>query len=289
MSFSENLQYLRKKQNLTQEQFAEQMEVSRQAVSKWESGQSYPEMEKLLQICEQFGCSMDSLIKGDVTEAAKEDSTGYNRHMNRYSIMVSSAVALIIFSVAIIASLDGIVSEAVTSIILFVLIGIAVYILIIAGISHQYYRRRYPDIDNFYTEEQHANFNRIFAIAIASGVSLIVFSLCLNIWLEYTVIPYSEQISGGVFLLCTAVAVGIFTFFGMQKDKYDIGKYNQENRPEVPGKKHLASKLCGVIMLLATALFLFLGLSFDMFRSAAVIYTVAGIFCGIVCLLLSDK
>ena len=63
MSFSENLQYLRKKQNLTQEQFAEQMEVSRQAVSKWESGQSYPEMEKLLQICEQFGCSMDlSLI-----------------------------------------------------------------------------------------------------------------------------------------------------------------------------------------------------------------------------------
>lgn len=148
---------------------------------------------------------------------------------------------------------------------------------------------RYPDIDNFYTEEQHANFNRIFAIAIASGVSLIVFSLCLNIWLEYTVIPYSEQISGGVFLLCTAVAVGIFTFFGMQKDKYDIGKYNQENRPEAPGKKHLASKLCGVIMLLATALFLFLGLSFDMFRSAAVIYPVAGIFCGIVCLLLSDK
>ncbi|VYU78674.1 Helix-turn-helix [[Clostridium] symbiosum] len=41
MSFSENLQYLRKKQNLTQEQFAEQMEVSRQAVSKWESGVSH--------------------------------------------------------------------------------------------------------------------------------------------------------------------------------------------------------------------------------------------------------
>ena len=41
MSFLENLQYLRKKQNLTQEQFAEQMEVSRQAVSKWESGVSH--------------------------------------------------------------------------------------------------------------------------------------------------------------------------------------------------------------------------------------------------------
>ncbi len=40
MSFSDNLQVLRKRNNLTQEQLAEQLEVSRQAVSKWESGQS---------------------------------------------------------------------------------------------------------------------------------------------------------------------------------------------------------------------------------------------------------
>ena len=45
MSFSDNLQVLRKRNNLTQEQLAEQLEVSRQAVSKWESGQSYPERE----------------------------------------------------------------------------------------------------------------------------------------------------------------------------------------------------------------------------------------------------
>ena len=40
MSFSENMQYLRKKENLTQEQLAERLDVSRQAVSKWESGVS---------------------------------------------------------------------------------------------------------------------------------------------------------------------------------------------------------------------------------------------------------
>lgn len=40
MSFSENMQYLRKKENLTQEQLAERLDVSRQAVSKWESGGS---------------------------------------------------------------------------------------------------------------------------------------------------------------------------------------------------------------------------------------------------------
>ena len=49
MSLAENLQFLRKQKNITQEQLAEQLEVSRQSVSKWESAQSYPEMEKLLQ------------------------------------------------------------------------------------------------------------------------------------------------------------------------------------------------------------------------------------------------
>ena len=49
---------------MTQEQLAEQLEVSRQAVSKWESGQSYPEMEKLFIICDMFHCDMDSLVKG---------------------------------------------------------------------------------------------------------------------------------------------------------------------------------------------------------------------------------
>lgn len=51
MSFSENLQFFRDRADMTQEQLAERLEVSRQSVSKWESATSYPEMEKLLQLC----------------------------------------------------------------------------------------------------------------------------------------------------------------------------------------------------------------------------------------------
>lgn len=50
--FGGNLQFYRKRDNLTQEQLAEMLEVSRQTVSKWESGASYAEMEKILQICD---------------------------------------------------------------------------------------------------------------------------------------------------------------------------------------------------------------------------------------------
>ncbi len=46
--FGENLQFYRKQKSMTQEQLAEQLEVSRQTVSKWEAGASYPEMEKIL-------------------------------------------------------------------------------------------------------------------------------------------------------------------------------------------------------------------------------------------------
>ena len=56
MSLGENLQYLRKRDNITQEQLAEQLDVSRQSVSKWESDTTYPEMEKLLQLCQMFHC-----------------------------------------------------------------------------------------------------------------------------------------------------------------------------------------------------------------------------------------
>ncbi len=51
MAFGERLQAARKRSGMTQEEFAEQLQVSRQAVSKWESGRGYPELEKLLYIC----------------------------------------------------------------------------------------------------------------------------------------------------------------------------------------------------------------------------------------------
>ena len=62
MAFGDNLQALRRAQGLTQEQFAEELEVSRQAVSKWESGKGYPEMEKLLYICHRYGTTLDVLF-----------------------------------------------------------------------------------------------------------------------------------------------------------------------------------------------------------------------------------
>ena len=66
MAFGERLQEVRKRSGLTQEEFAEQLQVSRQSVSRWESGRGYPEMEKIIFICNRYGVTMDGLFKEEV-------------------------------------------------------------------------------------------------------------------------------------------------------------------------------------------------------------------------------
>lgn len=63
MDFSEELLTLRKANNLTQEQLAEKLDVSRQSVSKWESGQATPELDKIVALSAIFDVTTDYLLK----------------------------------------------------------------------------------------------------------------------------------------------------------------------------------------------------------------------------------
>lgn len=62
MSFGENLKNIRKQRNMTQEELAEMLGVSRQAISKWESNHGYPEMEKLIVMSKNLNISIDYLL-----------------------------------------------------------------------------------------------------------------------------------------------------------------------------------------------------------------------------------
>ena len=70
MSFSENLKQIRKENHLSQEELAELLDVSRQAVSKWEQGQGYPEVEKLLLLSSKLNISLDELMSIEVNRDA---------------------------------------------------------------------------------------------------------------------------------------------------------------------------------------------------------------------------
>ena len=70
MAFGERLQEVRRRAGLTQEQFAAELNVSRQAVSKWESCRGYPEIEKILYICNRYQVSLDELFSQEVPRQA---------------------------------------------------------------------------------------------------------------------------------------------------------------------------------------------------------------------------
>ena len=73
--FSENLKKIRKEHNLSQEQLADELGVSRQAISKWESASAYPEMDKIITICDKFNVNIDDLLYKDIKEAKKEEES----------------------------------------------------------------------------------------------------------------------------------------------------------------------------------------------------------------------
>ena len=73
MSFGENLQLIRKKNHLSQEALAEMLGVSRQAVSKRELGEGYPEVDKLLLLSKKMNVSLDSLLGGENAAAMSGD------------------------------------------------------------------------------------------------------------------------------------------------------------------------------------------------------------------------
>ena len=70
MALPEKLYTLRKKSGLSQEQLAEALNVSRQAISKWEGGSAMPESDKLLALSNYFGVSLDYLLKDGAPNAA---------------------------------------------------------------------------------------------------------------------------------------------------------------------------------------------------------------------------
>lgn len=99
MTIEERIQELRKGKGLSQEQLAEVLGVSRQAVSKWESGQSMPEIEKLISMSELFEVTVDYILKGESAPAKDDKSRAL-----RLGAQITSAAATMLLAVAIVAS-----------------------------------------------------------------------------------------------------------------------------------------------------------------------------------------
>lgn len=91
MIFADKLIQLRKKAGWSQEELAEQLNVTRQSVSKWEGAQSIPDLEKIIRLSELFGVSTDYLLKEQIEEAGGDIPTDEASALRRVSMEEANA------------------------------------------------------------------------------------------------------------------------------------------------------------------------------------------------------
>ena len=285
MNFAENLQNLRKKKNMTQDELAEKLQVSRQAVSKWESGSGYPETEKIISICEIFDCSMDELVRGKITLDKKDN---YDLIMSKSAKQVAIAVTLILLGVSIFLTIIGLSPDVEQSSLIgicVILLGVAfaVPLFIVNGFKIEEFKKKNPILNNIYTENElevgktkYTKFTAIGISIILIGVMIMMLLLGLKIGGEESSLPVA------ILMYFITIGTSIIVYASNMKEKFDIPKYNKENSLEYKEVKNKVGKICGIIMLITTIIFLIWGFTLNMWEINWMVYPIGGILCGII-------
>lgn len=258
MSFRDNLIHLRATHNMTQEQLAMLLGVSRQAVTKWESEKSYPEMDKLLKLCQIFNCTLDDLVQGDLTEESfsQEPIAGplpssktstppvdvfdYDTTMRRFNWKISLGVAMIIFGTALslpffsatdpnanpLFTLPENIASALGMIPLFLGILIDLGLTIPAVIMRNHFMRKHPYIEDFYNEEDKIRARNAFSIQLVVGIACIFAGIC-------SIMLFGEDSENifGVTLMLSFTALGVFFIVhgSMTLGRINIAQYNRNS------------------------------------------------------------
>lgn len=287
MSFRDNLQHLRATRNMTQEQLAMLLGVSRQSVTKWEAEKSYPEMDKLLKLCQIFSCTLDELVCGDLTErepspaettvpaGPPQDVCGYDEHQRMLAWKVPTGIACILVGIALgffvsdIGTFLTLAGE--TLFIIIVLLGVlaGLAFLVPAGMAHSAFVKAHPYIEDFYTEDEKTQARSRFSGGLIGGFACIFVGIGCFLIIE----SYTE--STALFFLLIFIALGMWNIvhYGMLLGRMNIAEYNKNAADELEmedivnaqldaevkdaliSKKRHATKtgaVCGVIMIVAT-------------------------------------
>lgn len=311
MIFADKLIQLRKKSGWSQEELAGQMDVTRQSVSKWESAQSIPDLEKIIRLSELFGVSLDYLLKDEIEEeenpalledvptlrqVSMEEASKFLSVKAATSKSVANAVFLCIISpicLLILAALSeaarfGLTDNAaggIGMIVLLALVAIAVSIFISNGSKTAPFS--YLDTEAFETEygvsgmvkERMAKYKKIHTRSNIIGTSLCILSLvplfATVIFNNKNVLLLVIMLSAG--FLMAGIGVNFFVRTGIIWASFE--KLLQEGDYSKPKKKArpAASAISTAYWMIATAIFLAYSLATNNWEYSWIVWVVAGV------------
>lgn len=252
MSFRDNLQHLRMTRNMTQEQLAMLLGVSRQAVSKWEAERAYPEMDKLIRMAAIFECTLDELVSGDLTERPKKlelaipenapatDVCGYDDHMRQRAWTTATGIGVVILGVAGAFAVGTLFARVVLSFasLCFLCLGavLGLALLVPAQRSHASFVRRHPFVQDFYTDADRDRARELWRL----GVVLAVVSALLGLTAFFVQSGPFQHATGGLGSLTAGIAVGVWALVlcGMLAHRVDVDGYNRRHVERADEDEH---------------------------------------------------
>ncbi len=316
MNIADRIINLRKQKGWSQEELAERLDVSRQSVSKWESGVSIPDINRILQMSEIFGVTTDYLLKGD-----NKDSLNYTKLSEvkncilsdtqiksflddtaHFAYMIALGVSLCILSPVLLIGLAGCVvedSQGGLSETAFVVIGMLALMIMVAVavklfISNSVYMNRYKyikegefDLTNNQLKDIEYRFSEyepVFGKGISLGVGLCILSpIPLIISAVAEASDTIVVLMVPVLLIIVAIAVNMFVKLGVIREGYMQLLKQEEFEPTNKKKAELEERVSGIYWPVVVAIYLVWSFIGDAWARSWLIFPIAGlIFAAIV-------
>ena len=229
---------MRATRNMTQEQLAMLLGVSRQSVSKWEAERAYPEMDKLLKMCALFECTLDELVTGDLTGRpangvasippgkSQQDVTGYDQAMRVFAWKLPLGIAVIFASAALALILSDPrlmpIAEVRSFASALVFVGVAVGLALIlpASFARGAFRKAHPFVDDFYTADQKSKARTALSTGLVAGIGLLMAGLAATIVLQADV-----WLASATFLAFAAVGVFVIVRSALLGARCNLARY----------------------------------------------------------------
>lgn len=310
MILGEKITLLRKKNNYSQEDLANELGISRQSVSKWESGNSIPDLDKIIKISNLFGVSTDYLLKDELEEetlsetnemleegkiVSLEQANEFLEATLQFANKLSLAILLFILSPITLIILGGMEDTGVAPItedmaggfgtaVLLLLVAIGTVIIVMESIAYSKYEYLEKEkivlqygVKGIVTKKK-AEFAENFQRNIAIGIGIIIVGIIpLMIGAGLGVSEFVEVVCVGVLLAAVAVGVHQIVWASVIQGSFQKLLQEEDYSEENKELQKKTGNFAGVYWCLATALYLGVSFITNAWNSSWIIWPVAGV------------
>lgn len=277
--FSQNLQKIRSEKNLSQEQLADKIGVSRQTISAWESGKASPELDKITAISKLFSVSIDELVGEIKTEASNFDKKEYEKNYSKIALLRASGIFILFSGIAFGAFFFE--KGVIAGVGLMISLAISVPLFILAKNTDELANNKLikskKSLENVFadSEIEFAAKNKILGSILL--VSLLFIAIAIHQIIVYLT-NFGENLANAIFMLLLGIAVASATYANSVFAK--IQNF-EDNKAENIKTNEKIGFFAAILMLSLTAIFLIYSFISKDWSSAEILFPIGGIAIGI--------